>query len=141
MIFYIHGWNNSVASEVERLLKQVVLSIRVLRMRLKLEVLIHSRCVTLINQSIENWWMVAWVHMFTVLLSYRIIFKLIYINALSYGRQYNIANPYIKMLKNEQNKIKAEKIKSFFSFPGNFFCLLFIIMLKNKFNFLRMMQN
>ena len=32
----------------------------------------------------------------------------------------NIANPYIKMLKNEQNKIKAEKIKSFFSFPGNF---------------------
>ena len=47
----------------------------------------------------------------------------------------NIANPYIKILKNEQ------KINSFFSFPGNFFCLLFIIILKNKFNFLRMMQN
>ena len=43
----------------------------------------------------------------------------------------------------EQIKINAESIHSFFSFPGYFLCLLFIVavMLKNKFNFMKMLQD
>ena len=34
-----------------------------------------------------------------------------------------------------------QKINSLLSFPGYFLCILFMVMLKNKFNFLKMMQN
>ena len=64
---------------------------------------------------------------------------------MTYPTEDNIANPCIKNSrcgwKSKSIYINAEKLTRSSAFPGYFLGLLFIKMLKNKYNFLRMIQN